>query len=83
MAALTDLEKAFLRRRMSSGGATVNWTKPQVNDALQAIEDYIETTAKPGISAAIETAAPGVFSAAEKKLLVARYLKQKAPKDGA
>lgn len=67
--ASTDLEDM---RRITSHRRSAHWTKTQINAALQAIEDAMTAgnvgarTVKVFIGAAIETAAPGVFNAAEK-----------------
>jgi hypothetical protein len=48
-----------------------HWVKSQVNAALQAIEDFVELPAtRTAIGSRIETAAPGVFDATEKEVLV-------------
>jgi hypothetical protein len=51
----------------------VTWTKPQINAALQAIEDAMQSASNVGgrsikahIALAIENAAPTVFNAAQK-----------------
>jgi hypothetical protein len=50
--------------------ATQTWTRPQVEAALQAIEDFMVLPAtKTSIGGAIETAAPTVFTAAQKLTL--------------
>ena len=61
----------------------VDFDKPTVNAALQAIDDLIEDN-KAAISTAIDNAtAPYTFGVAEKKLLVAYYFLRKAKIDGA
>lgn len=76
MAILTTDQLAVLRRS-AFPAENATWTKAEVNAALQAIEDYFETTARAGLGAAIEAAAPGRFSNARKKRLVAYWLLQK------
>lgn len=72
MATLTSDELTAARRRAARNNG-VAWTKPQINAALQAIEDAMVSTGNVGarsvrqhISQAIEAAASGVFSAGQK-----------------
>lgn len=61
---LTELRHAA-RRNIAQAG-----TKPQINAALQAIEDRMLSTAtRNAIQADIEAAAPGVFTNGEKNTL--------------
>lgn len=76
MATLTSLELARLRQIGARIYPVVTWTKPQVNAALQAIEDAVQSTGDVGnrslrayIAAAIETAAPGIFNVGQKDSL--------------
>lgn len=71
---------ALLRQALArnNNGGSIHWTKPQVNAALQAIEDGMQGGSNVGartvpayLGLAIETAAPGVFSAGEKSKLFA------------
>jgi len=80
MAPLTDPERDELRQ-MLAGAVTPTWTKPQINAALQAVEDWFET-ARAGAGAAIEAAAPGVFSPANKRRLLVAWLRQKLRREG-
>ena len=80
MAILTGDELAELRRAMAANG-TVTWTKPQINAALQAIEDWFEAN-RVALGAAIEAAAPGLYNATRKKRLVAYWLRQKFVREG-
>lgn len=82
MATITAGELLTMRRRAAEGAATQGWTKAQVNAALQAIEDLMETTGRTAINNAIEGAAPGVFSGAQKRLLFAAYCEYKFGKGG-
>lgn len=82
MAAITSDELLALRRRAAASSATQTWTKAQVNAALQAIEDLMETTGRTAINNAIEGAAPGVFNGAQKRLLFAAYCEFKFRKGG-
>jgi hypothetical protein len=77
MATLSADQLAELRRKMASRLATVDYNKPIINSALQAIEDWFEAN-RAGISGAIDTAtAPYTFTAPRKKALVAFWLLQK------
>lgn len=76
MAILTSAEKAAIRQEYIKTLATVNITKIPINAALQAIEDWFEAN-RASLGAAIETAAPGVFTAAQKKNLVKFWLLSK------
>lgn len=55
---------------------SVNYTKPQINAALQAIEDVFDSAAvQNAISSAINTAtSPLVLTAGQKRTLVKWYL---------
>lgn len=75
MAVLTPAQLVELRQHCAEA-QTVTWTKPQVNAALQAIEDRFEAV-RASFGVAIETAAPGVFSPAQKVRLVKFWLRQK------
>jgi hypothetical protein len=81
MALLTAAQLAQLRQFVAAGIATQSWTKVQANAALQALEDWYETSGRQAAGSAIETAAPGVFSAAQKKLLGKYWLLQKAGRE--
>jgi hypothetical protein len=70
MAQLTAEELGELRTRLNANTATQAWTKPQVNAALQAIEDRLRLAGtQTAIGNDIEAAAPGVFTPAQKQLL--------------
>ena len=82
MAILTDTEKAELRQELARGAATVDYDKPTVNAALQAIEDWFEAN-RAAIASAINTATtPFVFTGGQKKRLVAFWLRQKFRREG-
>jgi len=76
MAILTANELVAIRRQCAAERATVNYTKAQINAALQAIEDFFEAS-RASLGAAIETAAPGKFNVAEKRQLVKFWLAHK------
>lgn len=82
MAVLDSLQLAEVRRAYADRrGPGVDFTKPQVNAAIQAIEDWFEAN-RATLAAAIDAAtAPYVFPAAQKKLLAAMWLDHKSRRD--
>lgn len=66
-------------RRYCSDNAPVTWTKPQINAAIQAIDQWFDLPAtRAAISAAINVAtSPKVFTPAEKLQIVRAYLRGK------
>lgn len=82
MAILTTTEFAELRQAIARDQATVDWNKPQINAALQAIEDWFEAN-RAALGAAINAGTtPYVFTATQKKRLVAYWLRQKFEREG-
>ena len=76
MAILTPTELSTLRQDFERS-ETPTCLKPTLNAALQAIEDWFEVN-RAGLSTTINTAtSPYVFTAAQKKKLVAYWLRQK------
>lgn len=76
MATLSSSELQAVRNGCASS-QTVNYTKPQINAAAQAVEDFLTNNAA-AVSSAINTAtSPLVLTAAQKKAIVAYvvYLK--------
>lgn len=74
MAVLTATQLAEIRRALAAKAAVVNYTKPQANAALQAVEDWFDAN-QASLSQAINTAtAPLVLTVAQKKWLVAYWL---------
>jgi tellurite resistance protein len=72
MATLSEDERGELRSKLARSTATQHWTKPQVNAALQSIEDLmVQTSTRNAVGGAIESAAAGVFDNSEKQLLFA------------
>lgn len=68
MAALTDQERQDLWGLLNRNTPEQTWTKPQINAALQAVEDLMEQPAtRTQVGNAIEAAAPGAFNAAVKQ----------------
>jgi len=72
MAVLTAGELRNIRNSLerAMNGAAITYTKPQINAATQAIEDRLQNS-KATLNNDIEGAAPGVFTVAQKKLIVA------------
>ena len=88
MAVLTAEELTELRAT-SGRGQVVTYTKPQINAALQAIEDLFQSSANIGprslqqaLGLAIETAAPGVFGVGAKTKLFAIWCRLNARREG-
>ena len=81
MAVLSPTQLAELRRGCAQDVA-VNYTKAQVNAALQAVEDWMEATARAEIATAIELAAPGVFTGPQKKSIFRWFMRQKFERGG-
>lgn len=82
MAILTPAQLAQLRRRVARGQVPITWSKPPINAACQAVENYFEDTGRAAIGAAIEAVAPGEFNAAQKTRIVAFWLWQKFNREG-
>ena len=79
MAILINLELDELRRRVASE-LNVDWTKPQINVALQAAEDWFETN-KVSLLTSIDSAtAPKVFTIGQKRRIATAWLKYKFSK---
>jgi hypothetical protein len=78
MSVLTSSQLAEIRRAIiRKFGEPINMSKPRVNAAFQAIEDWFEANKAAG-SAAIDAAtAPDTFTGAQKKILFAVWLLQK------
>jgi hypothetical protein len=71
MAQLTIPELVELRQLLAASFDTVTWNKPQINAAAQAVNDWLDSQ-RVAIGAAIEAAAPGVFTNAQ-KVKIAKY----------
>lgn len=75
---LTEVRRAYTDKR----APIVDYTKPQLNAAIQAIEDWFEMN-RAGLAVAIDAAtAPYVFPATQKRLMVAMWLRHKSGRDG-
>ncbi len=56
-----------VRQRIAAIAVTQGWTRTQVNAAINAVDDWFETTGRQEATAAIEAAVPGVFTAQQKR----------------
>ena len=92
MAVLSVTELAPIRRHCERSVVTVGYTKAQINAALQAIEDamttrlvvagYVGRTWPQVLSGIIDTATgPFVFTATQKRILLARWSELKFDRD--
>lgn len=81
MAILTATELAAIRKKLAANG-TVSWVKADVNAASQAIEDRLQASITI-LNDDIEAAAPGVFNAAQKRLIFANAAVRFALGEGA
>lgn len=80
MTVLTALEKQKVRNACSET-LQVNYTKIDLNNAVQGVEDWFEAN-KTSLNTAINTATdPFVFTAAQKKKIVAEWANYKFNKD--
>ena len=77
MAVLTPRQLNIAQRGAARVFLSFSYDKPTLNAAVQAIEDWFEAN-KAGGSAAVETAAPGAFTNAEKLQLFAVWMVEKA-----
>lgn len=82
MAVLTPSELAQLRRKVAKHVFSVPWSKAEINGALQVVEDRLDTD-RGAFFGLIEAAAPRVFDAAQKKLIVAYVVMRFAFGEGA
>lgn len=82
MATLTADELAALRKelRRQNPTATVDFTKPEINDTLQAAEDAFETW-RSTFGSAMQAGSAHTFSAPELKEIGGVYLELKARKE--
>lgn len=87
--ATVSVNELELFRRQFARGRNPTWTKPQVNAAVQAIEDTMTSASNVGprsiktqIGQAIEAAAPGVFSAALKDDLFVLWCRYNVMRNG-
>jgi hypothetical protein len=81
MATLSASERGEISEALCQRNPAVNYTKPQIGAAVQAVEDWFEG-GRAGLNAAINAAtAPLVLTAAQKKHLVVHFLLQKARRE--
>jgi len=73
---LTAIQLAAIRQDFVATLTIINKTKPQINVALQAIEDWFEAN-RVSLGTAIEAAVPGQFTGAQKLKLVKFWLRSK------
>lgn len=86
MAQLTDAEKIKIRRAVARKAVAMNipvaWVKSELHDSVQAVEDVLSSAAlQTSINNAIEGAAPGLFTVAQKRWLVALAMEVKYTRD--
>ena len=82
MAILDKEQLTTLRQALARKSEVVDWDKSQINAASQAAEDWFEAN-KSGIADAINSAtSPFAFTGAQKKSIVASFMKQKAQREG-
>ena len=81
MAVLSLQQLARISNKLARRG-TVRWTKPVIYGAIQAIEDRLQSS-KAILNSDIETAAPGVFTAQETRLIFANAAVRFALGEGA
>lgn len=78
MATLPGGDLARIRRDLARELGEVAWTKADVNDALQAIEDWWDLPAtKAALSAAIDAATAFTFSNPQKRVIGKLWLRSK------
>ena len=67
-------------RRHAERVIAVTYTKAKANAAAQAVEDWFEAN-RAALRAAMEAAAPGVFTTQQKQTIVKFWLQQKAGRE--
>ncbi len=82
MALLSQMELADLRRNVRRSAGDVSWTKPQINAAVQAIEDWFVQNRSSLVTAINTATGPFLFTGAQKKALVGYWMKQKFGREG-
>lgn len=80
---LTEMRQGCAKA-MATGSLPIDYDKPKINAALQAVEDWFEKPAvKADLSSDIDAATtPFVFTGPQKKRLVAYWIKQKFGREG-
>ena len=83
MAIISNDELAKIRREVSRDDGAVNYIKPRINAAIQAMEDWYNDE-KLTVSGLVDTATfPFVFTNAQKKKIGAYWLQHKFLKEKA
>ncbi|KKM96614.1 hypothetical protein LCGC14_1176300 [marine sediment metagenome] len=79
MATLTGTDRAAARQLVARAGVPVDYTKPQIDAALQALEDLFESAnVKAAVSKAIDGAtAPQVLMSQQKRHIFRAFLRLK------
>ena len=81
MPVLTTTQLVELRQACAREQLVVNYTKVDINRALQAVEDSFEAI-RPTLNAAVNAATtPLVLTAGQKRLLVKYWLQQKTGRE--
>jgi predicted trehalose synthase len=79
---LTAADLQAVRNSVSTSGVAVNYDKPTINAAAQAVEDWFEAN-RAALGNAVDAAtAPKVLTAAQKKAIVAAWLLNKFSRGG-
>lgn len=82
MATIEARELDTLRQGMAAEAADVNYSKPQVNAMLQAIEDWFSKAAvQASLNTDIEAVAPGAFTATQKRRAIKYWLRHRFGKE--
>ena len=77
MAIINADNLALFRRLLASETEEVTWQKADVNVAVQALEDWWETTGRAAAGSVMEAASAGKFSNAQKKAIGKFWLNHK------
>lgn len=83
MAVLTTDQLAQIRQDIAPKMLVINYNKAQVDAASQAIDTWFDNNQASLVSAINAATAPLVLTAAQKKVLVAYWLKQRTQREGA
>jgi len=79
-----ELDKGMRELQQNIRPNPTTWSKPEIKAAFQSLEDWFEdppSSAKVDAGAAIEVAAPGVFTNAQKKKIGGVWMLRKALRD--
>ena len=82
MAILTSEEVTTIRRLCADELGTVNYTKPQVNAAIQGVEDWFETNRSSLVVAINAATGQFIFIPAQKRAILKYWLRQKFERGG-